>query len=182
MIFVFTIGSLHWSSQPPANRETGYSNVLISHYLAHCLSYKGAATPWRENLDKIAFAEFVLHRCFLLSTLLWMFGYFSDHQLCHLLISYLILSYHLLISYLILSYHLLLSYLITCSPSFAGRKLGRAGLCGLLYIVQCTLQWWTSFSDISEVNRQAIYRTCSAGQNISQYIGALGRLRSDMNI
>ena len=27
MIFVFTIGSLHWSSQHPINRETGYSNV-----------------------------------------------------------------------------------------------------------------------------------------------------------
>ena len=29
MIFVFTIGSLHWSSQPPIKRETGYSNVLV---------------------------------------------------------------------------------------------------------------------------------------------------------
>ena len=31
MIFVFTIGSLHWSSQPPANKEMGYSNVLGGH-------------------------------------------------------------------------------------------------------------------------------------------------------
>ena len=28
MISVLTIGSLYWSSQPPINRETGYSNVL----------------------------------------------------------------------------------------------------------------------------------------------------------
>ena len=28
MISVLAIGSLYWSSQPPINRETGYSNVL----------------------------------------------------------------------------------------------------------------------------------------------------------
>ena len=32
MIFVFTIGSLYWSSQHPINRDTGYSNVLWSHH------------------------------------------------------------------------------------------------------------------------------------------------------
>ena len=39
-------------------------------------------------------------------------------------------------------------------------------------IMDCTYNqwWWNSFVDISEVNRQVIYRNRSARQNISQYI------------
>ena len=46
MIFVFTIGSLYWSSQsqPPINRETGYSNVLIQDW----------PISWRNaNIDRL---------------------------------------------------------------------------------------------------------------------------------
>ena len=39
--------------------------------------------------------------------------------------------------------------------------------CDTVWEKQC----WHSFVNILEVNRQAIYRTRSAGQNISQYIG-----------
>ena len=46
MIFVFTIGSLYWSSQHPINRDTGYSNVLWSHHTG-----KTCKILWIQDLN-----------------------------------------------------------------------------------------------------------------------------------
>ena len=39
-------------------------------------------------------------------------------------------------------------------------------------MLECAHQCWTPFVDISPINRDVIYRTRSAGSNISQYIGS----------